>query len=128
MLRWVTFLIMAFCGLANAGVEWGGGGGGAPRHRVALGVVLGLVVGRLIGVTLFAPIAIAWGVGGRPAGVRDRHLVGAGALAGIGFTMSLFIASLAFGDSELLDVAKIGVLGASLVAGLAGTAILVRAR
>jgi NhaA family Na+:H+ antiporter len=128
LLPWVTFVIMPVFALANAGVALGGGLADAVRHPVTLGVAGGLVIGKLVGVTVFARLAIALGIAERPAGVTNRHILGASALAGIGFTMSLFIASLAFGESALLDLAKIGVLGASLLAGLLGTAILLRTR
>jgi NhaA family Na+:H+ antiporter len=75
-------------------------------------------------VTLGAWLAVRAGLAALPCDVRWRHLYGAGWLAGIGFTMSLFVGSLAFGDGPLLDAAKLGILGASLVAGAIGWAIL----
>ncbi len=112
--------------LANAGVALGAGlpPGAGP---IAAGVVLGLVAGKPLGILLAAWAASAAGVGTRPAGVSWSHLAGAGSLAGIGFTMSLFIADLAFDAPALLDAAKMGILLASLVSGLFGTVLLLRA-
>jgi NhaA family Na+:H+ antiporter len=124
---WVTFAIMPIFALANAGVGVDGSLAEAARHPVTLGIVLGLVVGKLVGVVGFAWLATAIGVAELPDGATWRQVAGVGALAGIGFTMSLFIASLAFGDSPLLDNAKVGILGASVVAGLLGSAVLLTA-
>jgi NhaA family Na+:H+ antiporter len=128
LLPWVTFLIMPVFALANAGVTLGAGIGKALVHPVTLGVMVGLVVGKLVGVTGFAWVAITTGLAERPSGVTWRQLTGVGALAGIGFTMSLFITSLAFGDAhQLQEHAKLGILAASLVAGGVGSWILMGA-
>jgi NhaA family Na+:H+ antiporter len=123
---WVAFGIMPLFALANAGVALEPevvAGVGSP---VVLGVALGLLIGKPIGVGLFAWGSVKLGLAGFPAGVRTMHLLGVGFLAGIGFTMSLFIAGLAFGDTTL-ELAKVGVLAASTIAGFIGYAIL-RAR
>ncbi len=91
---------------------------------VALGIVAGLVVGKQIGITLFAWLAVKSGVSELPTGISWRQVYGAGWLAGIGFTMSLFISDLAFPDSPLVNVAKIGILAASVIAGVVGWLIL----
>jgi NhaA family Na+:H+ antiporter len=91
---------------------------------VALGIVAGLVVGKQLGITLFAWLAVKSGLSDLPEGVTWRHVYGAGWLAGIGFTMSLFISDLAFADSTFLNTAKLGILAASLIAGLVGWTIL----
>jgi len=91
-------------------------------------VILGLVFGKVIGVVGFAWLAVTTGLAEKPPGTSWRQFLGVGALAGIGFTMSLFIASLAFGDSPLLDNAKVGILAASLLAGVLGAAILLGGR
>ena len=91
---------------------------------MTLGVVLGLVVGKQVGVTLSAWLAVRSGLADLPLGVGWRHIYGAGWLAGIGFTMSLFIGSLAFGEGALLDAAKVGILAASLIAGVVGWSLL----
>jgi NhaA family Na+:H+ antiporter len=121
---WVAFGIVPLFALANAGVALGGGLGGVLTEPVTLGVVLGLVVGKQVGVTLSAWLAVRSGLADLPVGVGWRHIYGAGWLAGIGFTMSLFIGSLAFGEGVLLDAAKVGILTASLIAGLVGWSLL----
>ena len=106
--------------LANAGVDLRGGGA-ALASTIGLGVILGLVVGKPIGITLASWLAVRAGIASLPAGIGWRTLAGTALLGGIGFTMSLFIASLAFGGSaEALTSAKLGTLVASLIAGVAG--------
>jgi NhaA family Na+:H+ antiporter len=85
---------------------------------------LGLVVGKQLGITLFAWLAVRSSVSELPEGIGWRHVYGAGWLAGIGFTMSLFITDLAFSDGSLVETAKLGILGASLIAGVVGWTIL----
>ena len=121
----VAFLIMPIFALANAGVSLTGGAlAGALANPVALGAVLGLVVGKPLGIMGFSWLAIRMGVASLPEGVTPRMLLGAGVLGGIGFTMALFIAGLAFADAALLDAAKVGVLIASTVSGVVGWMIL----
>jgi NhaA family Na+:H+ antiporter len=92
---------------------------------VALGVALGLLVGKPVGITLFAWVAVRAGFASLPHGVTWRSISGAALLGGIGFTMALFIAGLAFGKQpSLLVAAKLGILGASLIAGLGGWLVL----
>ena len=88
------------------------------------GVAVALVVGKFVGVTPFSWIAVRLGFGRLPDGVRWGHVIGVGAVAGIGFTVSLFITGLAFDDTAIQDDAKIGILAASIIAALAGAAIL----
>ena len=121
---WVAFGIVPLFALANAGVALGGGLGAALREPVTLGVIAGLLVGKQLGVTGGAWLAVRAGLADLPEGVGWRHLYGAGWLAGIGFTMSLFVGSLAFGEGPRLEAAKIGILAASLVAGLVGWGLL----
>jgi NhaA family Na+:H+ antiporter len=121
---WVVFAIMPVFALANAGVPLGGNVVGALADPVALGIVLGLVVGKQLGITLSAWLAVKIGVSELPEGVGWRHIYGAGLLAGIGFTMSLFITDLAFSDASLIEDAKLGILVASLIAGVIGWTIL----
>ena len=120
----VAFLVMPIFALANAGVPLGGGIGAAARSPVTLGVVLGLALGKPLGITLASWLAVRAGAADLPAGVAWRHVHGAGWLGGIGFTMSLFVAGLAFADPAVLDTAKLGVLAASVVAGLVGYGLL----
>jgi NhaA family Na+:H+ antiporter len=91
---------------------------------VALGVILGLLVGKPLGVTLFAYLAVRAGLAALPAGVTWRHVLGAGWLGGIGFTMSLFITGLAFAGTPLVATAKIAILLASFIAGVIGFLVL----
>ncbi len=121
---WVVFAIMPVFALANAGVQLGGGIGDALRSPVALGIVAGLVLGKQLGIALFAWLAVKSGVSELPEGIGWRHVYGAGWLGGIGFTMSLFISDLAFSDGSLVETAKLGILAASLIAGVVGWAIL----
>jgi Na+:H+ antiporter, NhaA family len=119
----VAFGIMPLFALANAGVSLAGAAD-ALAPRVTLGVLLGLVLGKPVGITLAAWLAVRAGVAELPAGATWRTLHGVSWLGGIGFTMSLFVAGLAFGDGALLDSAKIGVLAASVTAGAAGWVML----
>ena len=117
---WVSFVVMPVFALANAGIALDSGAVTALGHPVALGVMAGLVAGKPLGITLSAWLAVRAGVAALPEGVTWRHVHGAAWLGGIGFTMSLFVAGLAFGDGNLLSVAKVGVLAASSVAGVVG--------
>jgi Na+:H+ antiporter, NhaA family len=121
---WVVFAIMPIFALANAGVPLDGGLADALTSPVALGIVAGLVVGKQVGITLFAWLAVKSGVSELPEGIRWRHVYGASWLAGIGFTMSLFITDLAFSEGSLVEAAKLGILVASLIAGVVGWTIL----
>jgi len=99
--------------------------GNALSNRVTWGVILGLVVGKTIGISAAVLLAVRIGVGRLPRGVTTRYVIGAGALGGIGFTVSLFVTELAFGESELGTDARLGVVIASLAAVLIGSAICV---
>ena len=114
---WATFFVLPIFALANAGVSFSGGLGQVFGSRVALGVILGLVVGKPLGITVFAWLAVRLGIGEMPARVAWRQLISATFLTGIGFTMALFIANAAFKDPATLDAAKLGILLASLVSG-----------
>jgi NhaA family Na+:H+ antiporter len=121
---WVAFAIIPLFALANAGVSVGGNLGGLLLDRVSLGIIAGLVLGKQIGITLASWLAVKLRLAELPAGVNWRQIYATGWLAGIGFTMSLFIAELAFGASANLEAAKVGILGASLVAGITGFVLL----
>ena len=123
---WVTFLIMPIFALANAGLALKGDLIAAWTNPVSLGVVAGLVLGKQIGITLSSWLAVKSGLAALPQGVNWLHIYGVSWLGGIGFTMSLFIASLAFGESDLLASAKLGILTASLIAGIVGWILLQR--
>lgn len=122
---WVTFAIVPIFAFANAGVDISAQAlTSAVSDPVTLGVAVGLVVGKQIGVMLFSWIPVRLGWAELPAGATWRHLYGVSWLAGIGFTMSLFITYLAFSDQHLIEQAKIGILLASLIAGVVGYGIL----
>ena len=111
-----AFLIIPIFALANAGIELSGDKiSDAASSNVTLGIVLGLVVGKPLGITLFASVATRFGFA-LPEGVHWPQFVGMGFAAGIGFTVSIFVAGLAFESSAVTDLAKIGILIASLVA------------
>jgi Na+:H+ antiporter, NhaA family len=120
---WVSFLIMPLFALANAGVHILGNVRAALVHPIAIGIWIGLFLGKPIGITSFAWLATKLRASA-PAEVGWRQLFGASWLCGIGFTMSLFIAGLAFEDQGLLDMAKMGIIGASALAGIAGAIVL----
>jgi NhaA family Na+:H+ antiporter len=120
----VAFLILPLFAFFNAGVAVGGEGRGVLGGGVGLGIVLGLVVGKQVGITLFGWIAVKTGWAALPDGVTWGQIYGGACLAGIGFTMSLFVSELAFGPGALLDEAKLGVLLASLVSAVWGFAFL----
>jgi NhaA family Na+:H+ antiporter len=123
---WVAFGVMPVFALANAGLRLDGDLASAATSRVALGIALGLLIGKQIGVLGAAWLAVRAGIASLPEGVRWRQVWGASLLAGIGFTMSLFIAGLAFPSPSLLAEAKLGILAGSLVAGIAGWIVLAR--
>jgi NhaA family Na+:H+ antiporter len=124
---WVSFFIMPLFALANAGVPILGNLRAAVTHPVTLGVALGLFAGKPMGITAAAWLGTKLKIAAAPAGVNWKQIVGASWLCGIGFTMSLFIAGLAFGEGTLLDLSKIGTLGASVLAGAGGAMVLRRA-
>jgi NhaA family Na+:H+ antiporter len=123
----VTFAVLPLFALANAGVTVGGSLLDAVRQPVALGVIVGLFVGKPLGIFIFAWLAVKLGVADLPGGVSWRLLFAVAILGGIGFTMSLFVGGLAFPDPAMLDTAKVGVLAASLLSACLGLLILWRA-
>ncbi len=124
---WVAFGIIPIFALANAGVALSLSSLAGETSAVALGIVAGLVLGKPIGLVGASWLTVRLGITTLPQHVRWRHIVGAGFLSGIGFTMSLFIASLAF-EGELLETAKLGILGASLLAGIIGSFLLLQVK
>ncbi len=118
---WVAFFIMPVFALANAGVDLRQVSiFEALTHPVALGIIAGLFIGKQVGVAIFSWVALKLNIAEMPKGVGWLQLYGVAVLTGVGFTMSLFIAGLSFGDPEVLDRAKTGILFASLIAGLMG--------
>ena len=122
---WSSFMIIPVFALANAGVRFVDLDVlDAVFSPAALGVAVGLAVGKPIGITLATWLALRLGLGRLPARTGFKHIIGLGMLAGIGFTVSLFVAELAFGDEMLRDEAKIGIFVGSTIAGIAGYLVL----
>lgn len=118
---WTSYLVLPLFALMNAGVALSGEFvRQAFTSAVTWGVMVGLLAGKVAGVTGFSRLAVRLGWAALPGGVAWRHIVGAGLIGGVGFTVSLFITGLAFTDNVLVEEAKVGVLAASLIAGLAG--------
>jgi NhaA family Na+:H+ antiporter len=123
---WVAYVVIPVFALANAGVALSGGALDAVSGSLGLGVILGLVLGKQVGVMLFAWLAVKLGFATLPGEASWKQLYGVACLCGIGFTMSLFIGDLAFTEPEMLDAAKTAILVASVVAGLWGWIVLSR--
>lgn len=123
---WVTLVIMPVFSLANAGVVISSDLMQHIAGPVTLGAALGLLLGKPLGIGLASWLSVKTGIAALPSGVTWNHIHGAAWLGGIGFTMSLFVAALAFPNPELLAMAKIGVLGGSILAALMGILILLR--
>ncbi|HEY3661962.1 MAG TPA: Na+/H+ antiporter NhaA [Chthoniobacterales bacterium] len=117
---WIKHAIMPIFALANAGVFLGGGVIKELVSPISLGVICGLVLGKPLGITSFAWLAVRTRLATLPTGVNWRQVLGVGMLGGIGFTMSLFISSLAFANNAEIETAKIGILAASIASGVAG--------
>jgi Na+:H+ antiporter, NhaA family len=123
---WTSFAVVPLFALANAGVPLGQASlAAAVGSSVTAGIVLGLVVGKLVGISGAAWLAVRLRVGALPEGVSGRQVVAVAAVAGIGFTVSLFVASLAFPAPDLQDQARVGILVGSLLAAGLG-ALLIR--
>ncbi len=121
LVPWSSYVIVPLFALANAGIRLSGVSlVDSLRSRVALGVIAGLVVGKAVGITAFSWIAVRLGVAQLPVGVGWQHIAGAGALGGIGFTVSLFIADLAFESEVLKDQARLGIFAATVMAAVLG--------
>ena len=125
---WTSFVILPIFALANAGIPLSSQAlSDAASSPITYGVVAGLVVGKLVGVTVFTWLAARFRIGVLPPGARWRDVVGVATLAGIGFTVSIFVAGLAFDDTGLQNEAKVGILAASAIAATAGSFLLFRA-
>ena len=121
---WVAFLVVPIFAFANAGVTLIGLEPSALLAPLPLGIALGLLLGKQIGIVGFAWLAAKTGISRLPEGISWRQLWGLSLIAGIGFTMSLFIGNLAFVDAAQVDAVKLGVLAGSLVSALAGIALM----
>ena len=123
---WSAFVVVPLFALANAGIRIPASEfGDAMSNSVTWGVILGLVVGKTIGITGATLAAVALKIGRLPPGVTTRYVIGAGALGGIGFTVSLFVTELAFGNEAVGTDARLGVLIGSLVAAVIGSLIMI---
>lgn len=121
---WVSFVIMPLFALANAGVSLGQGLAKSLLDSINIGIIAGLFIGKQAGIFLFSWLSIKLGLSSKPDGINWKNLYGGGVLAGIGFTMSLFITNLAFIEDELIETAKVGILLASLISAIIGFIIL----
>ncbi|MDH3189111.1 MAG: Na+/H+ antiporter NhaA [Acidimicrobiia bacterium] len=129
LVGWSSYLIVPLFALANAGVDFRGSSiGETATSAVALGVALGLLVGKTFGISLFTYAAVRLGMGRLPAGTGWGHVIGLAAVAGVGFTVSLFVAGLAFTDPHTIDLAKIGIFTGSLASGILGSVVLLRTK
>jgi Na+:H+ antiporter, NhaA family len=124
---WIAFLVLPLFALSNAGVTFSAATfSGMLRNPIAWGVLFGLVLGKPIGVFAVSWLAVKLRLASLPGSVSWMQIAGVGVLAGIGFTVSLFISALAFNDPTQLDAAKTAILLASLIAGVAGYLLLTR--
>lgn len=124
-----AFIVIPLFALANAGIDLGGGVlGDALGSEITWGVIAGLVLGKALGISGTTFLALKLRLGTLPVGMRPAQVWGVGALGGIGFTVSLFIADLAFTDALLTADAKIGIFLGSILSGLIGASLLVRIR
>jgi NhaA family Na+:H+ antiporter len=122
---WTAFVVVPMFALANAGIPLSARAlADAVSDPVTAGVALGLVLGKPIGIGLATLAATRLGIGALPPGTGWGHIIGVGITAGIGFTVALFVAGLSFDGPALTDPAKIGIIGASIIAGLAGLSVL----
>jgi NhaA family Na+:H+ antiporter len=123
---YVAFLIMPLFALANAGMVIGGDFFSAILNPVSIGVITGLIVGKFIGILLFTWLMVKFKIAKLPYLSNWNHIIGVALLAGVGFTMSLFISNLAFTDAFMINQAKYGILMASIIAGILGIIALKR--
>jgi Na+:H+ antiporter, NhaA family len=123
-----TYFIIPIFALANAGVHIEGSFNDMVFHPISLGIILGLVLGKFLGVSVFSffMVKMKWAI--LPEGVNWRQLLGVAFLAGIGFTMSIFISELAFGNEEYKQIAKVGIMAASVIAAAIGMTLLATAK
>jgi len=119
-----TLIILPIFAFANAGVPLGEGVFEALANPISIGIIVGLFLGKQLGITVLSWIAIKTGHAALPEGVTWGQLWGAGCIAGVGFTMSLFVAGLAFDDASIIASAKVGILAASLLSGIVGFVVL----
>ena len=129
LVGWSSFVVVPLFALANAGVNFREiSFTEAVTSNVAMGVAVGLVVGKLVGISGFTWLAVTMNLGKLPPGTSWTHVIGLAAVAGIGFTVSLFVAELAFDDPLVTDFAKVGIFSGSIIAGVIGALILSRVK
>jgi NhaA family Na+:H+ antiporter len=122
---WVAYVVVPVFALANAGVALTGDAvRGVVTNSVTVGVLLGLVVGKTVGVFGATALAVRLGLGRLPAGTGWSQLLGLAMVAGVGFTVALFVTSLSFDAAATADAAKIGILAGSTLAGVGGFLVL----
>ena len=121
---WVAYGILPIFAFANAGIPLLHGLGEAFTSRETWGVIAGLVIGKPFGIVLFAWLAVKLGIAIKPRAITWHHVAGVGVLGGIGFTISLFVAELAFTDQAIADAARVGILFGSIAAGVLGYFVL----
>jgi len=119
-----AYLILPLFALANAGIRIEGNLLEMLFHPISLGIIVGLILGKLIGISLFTHLIVKLKISALPDGVDFKQIYGAALLAGIGFTMSIFISDLAFSDEESILIAKVGVFAASILAAILGMTLL----
>ena len=124
LIKPVSFLILPVFALANTGIIFSAGWYEGILSNNSLGIIAGLVLGKPVGIIIFSYIAIKTKLGNLPSDINFKHITGAGILAGIGFTMSIFITLLAFDDASVIVNSKIAVLLASLISGTVGYLLL----
>lgn len=115
-----AYFILPVFALSNAGVHIDGKVIDMLFHPISIGIMLGLILGKFVGITLLTRLVVRLKLASLPEGLRWGHIYGASLLAGIGFTMSMFISDLAFQEEEYIQIAKVGIMAASLVAAILG--------
>ena len=121
---WVAFLVLPLFAFANAGVSFQGLSLEALATPVPLGIALGLFIGKQIGVMGFIFLAVKLGIAQLPKNINWAQIYGVACLTGVGFTMSLFIGTLAFDSAEILNQVRLGVLLGSVLSGIVGYLVL----
>ncbi|MBC7760136.1 MAG: Na+/H+ antiporter NhaA [Phormidesmis sp. FL-bin-119] len=121
---WVAFAIMPLFALANSGILISSDFFSSVINPVSIGVTVGLIAGKFVGILLFSWLMVKLGMGALPENANWRHMIGVALLGGVGFTMSLFISGLAFKDPVFIEQAKYGILIGSVIAGVLGSIVL----
>ena len=115
-----TYFILPLFALSNAGVHITGSIADMVLHPISIGIGIGLIGGKFLGITLFSKLLVRFKLASLPEGVQWKHIYGVAFLAGIGFTMSMFISELAFAEDDFKQIAKVGIMVASLIAAIFG--------